>query len=61
MIVDYTHCIHCDEKLKENEFNEDYLIETIYDEFDIHFRGTYSTTMLSNHFFHIYNHFYTSL
>ena len=35
MIVDYTHCIHCDEKLKENEFNEYYLIETIYDEFDI--------------------------
>ena len=35
MILDYTHCIHCDEPLKEQEFNEDYLIETIYDEFDI--------------------------
>ena len=35
MIVDYTRCIHCDKPLKEQEFNEDYLIETIYDEFDI--------------------------
>ena len=35
MIVDYTHCIHCDKPLKEQEFNEDYLMETIYDEFDI--------------------------
>ena len=35
MIVNYTHCIHCDKPLKEEEFNEDYLMETIYDEFDI--------------------------
>ena len=35
MILDYTHCIHCDKPLKEQEFNEDYLMETIYDEFDI--------------------------
>ena len=35
MILDYTHCIHCDKPLKEQEFNADYLMETIYDEFDI--------------------------
>ena len=31
MIVNYTHCIHCDKPLKEQEFNEDHFVEVISD------------------------------